>query len=1067
MARITLECPRCGGRTVVENPTDDDLDALECPACEVGLRPVREPNPEKAKKAAAEKPAKPKKPAKKTKPVVFWLLFAALLAGGPGAVAAVWWFQTKNEPAAPKGPEPDYKDPVPVNLHPRIDPEPTPTPVAAAPAAADTIWLLTNDNAEAQLARLAERKPGQVIRMNRVKDKLHDELLRQSWWLIAAHDFGLTVGDENLDEPPPDDLPADRQFRIRGDYVVQQIPDAHYPNAVPWDVFGWGLLQGPKAGEKKFWEGTHLYDFAGDEKPAQRVEEAEAQARGVFQKALKAAGFTPRPVNLSEASPPADVETLLADLRATSAFAAVRALHAAVKAQGESPALLGGLVRGYAQLGLLTTWHWTGHAAVFKARALLYAQRLVARNPLSPTAVWLRAYAAALAGKHAMALADLAAAAKLAETQANVPAPPWAEAIDAYVRFDAARLKAVREKAPTPLVRLLQFLAVEAPHSEVGAQAAVRAGKDYLAADPAGYRVHDSLCRTGTDAQRDAATQAGLTAFHDHFRDHLAAVPGLPKAVRDRLADPATPPAAVFAALRAAGDGGGLPSWQLLADVVQGDYYALAWHRLDYLANTRRFSTVEAAPPLLEPAAGHPLAALLDAFRFDPKEDGLRVYQKLTAVPNHRLDVHCVGYGRLLERVGDDGDNSWSETVGWRADETYETTAVRSRVTPKVPSRGRWALEYEHASPRAPAGVAQRIERERPEDQARLGEYERAYPNDPHVLHALGAYHARRQQTAEAVQFWTRCLAASADWAVYRDLARLHQAQNQLDEWEKTLDAALKQDHLVSDHAQVRQELARGYMERRQFDKAEPFIVAAAGGGDPEVLLAAAACEVELAKWDEAERFFRRAALKDGEASFDWYYACRRTGRMNVAAAERAVQEHLPDLRGITPQAKVMREGHYFLMAGKPDWAYVEYRRANSRETASDASMLFAVLMADSRGDAAERDGLFQRLQSFHNPSFASGAFILSLYPEWFAAKAPPDAAGMAKALDSVHPAARADADLFAGWYLYNRGQTDRAAGHWKAILANPKATPAYRAHAACFLQQLQEDGTIAFGGPP
>ena len=52
---------------------------------------------------------------------------------------------------------------------------------------------------------------------------------------------------------------------------------------------------------------------------------------------------------------------------------------------------------------------------VFKARSLLYAQRLVVRRPESPWGRWHRAYAYALAGRHRRAIEDLAGAKTLAE----------------------------------------------------------------------------------------------------------------------------------------------------------------------------------------------------------------------------------------------------------------------------------------------------------------------------------------------------------------------------------------------------------------------------------------------------------------------------------------------------------------------------------------------------------------------------------------------------------------------------------------------------------------------------
>ena len=60
----------------------------------------------------------------------------------------------------------------------------------------------------------------------------------------------------------------------------------------------------------------------------------------------------------------------------TDQFAAVRALHAAIRTDGPSPSRLAALSRAYANLGLLTEFQWDAASLAYKARAILYAQRL-------------------------------------------------------------------------------------------------------------------------------------------------------------------------------------------------------------------------------------------------------------------------------------------------------------------------------------------------------------------------------------------------------------------------------------------------------------------------------------------------------------------------------------------------------------------------------------------------------------------------------------------------------------------------------------------------------------------
>ena len=52
----------------------------------------------------------------------------------------------------------------------------------------------------------------------------------------------------------------------------------------------------------------------------------------------------------------------------------------------------GGAARGYALLGILSEFQWQPAHRAFKARALLYAQRMIARQPSGPTGLRHRAF---------------------------------------------------------------------------------------------------------------------------------------------------------------------------------------------------------------------------------------------------------------------------------------------------------------------------------------------------------------------------------------------------------------------------------------------------------------------------------------------------------------------------------------------------------------------------------------------------------------------------------------------------------------------------------------------------
>jgi hypothetical protein len=140
-----------------------------------------------------------------------------------------------------------------------------------------------------------------------------------------------------------------------------------------------------------------------------------------------------------------EIERKLQRFNDLSQFAAVRALHASIANSGESPRRLAGLVRGYANLSLLTYAHYSTMSKTFAARSLLYAQRLRVKYADSPHGVWSRAYALAMLGLPESALRGLAESQDLI---AGVESPPWLKGIEAYCRGDISEMRLIAADDP-------------------------------------------------------------------------------------------------------------------------------------------------------------------------------------------------------------------------------------------------------------------------------------------------------------------------------------------------------------------------------------------------------------------------------------------------------------------------------------------------------------------------------------------------------------------------------------------------------------------------------------------
>jgi hypothetical protein len=148
--------------------------------------------------------------------------------------------------------------------------------------------------------------------------------------------------------------------------------------------------------------------------------QAEALSRSDLPAALKSLGLSGKPAPFrAGALVPAAIEDRLEQLGFVENLAAVRDLHEAIRKDGESSERLGALVRGYINLGIASEFHWHPAHKAFKARALLYAQRLAAREPDSPWGLWHRAFAKTLIG-----LPSMSGPTSTRQRSARMPARP-------------------------------------------------------------------------------------------------------------------------------------------------------------------------------------------------------------------------------------------------------------------------------------------------------------------------------------------------------------------------------------------------------------------------------------------------------------------------------------------------------------------------------------------------------------------------------------------------------------------------------------------------------------------
>ena len=250
---------------------------------------------------------------------------------------------------------------------------------------------------------------------------------------------------------------------------------------------------------------------------------------------------------------------------------------------------------------------------------MLYAERLVARQPNSPWSLRHRAFVKALVGLPKFARADLEEARKrVPADKTPVPPPAWEPLIDAYVASDLERLK-VKDGPHARLAALLRLMSVEFPSWTT---LALGAGRDVIAIDADCFRAYDAICRVGGVANLHTATTAGPQALGQLLPAKLGALATAPAGVREAVGREGSLLALVEALERAgaSADDRGEPSWGVLAHLVRETLFVQIYRRLHFLKGPLAVQADDfwaAARPLV---AGHRYRPYLESLALPPNE---------------------------------------------------------------------------------------------------------------------------------------------------------------------------------------------------------------------------------------------------------------------------------------------------------------------------------------------------------------------------------------------------------------------------------------------------------------
>jgi len=891
------------------------------------------------------------------------------------------------------------------------------------------------------------------------------EIVRQAL-LIAARD-GLGVGTRDGTIGDPDD-PA-------GGRVVTEVASSLLPGRAVLTL---------RVGEAR---PSALIDEECPYKPVDHLwllDRVEPLSRGRFVEALRDSGVagTPKPPRAETPEDPA-IEADLGTLSVFGQLAAVRAVHGEIRRGGESPQLLGELVRGYALLGVLTERLWNASHEAYMARSLLYARRLEALDPKSPRGPWHRAIAEALAGYPKAALDDLAEGDRRASATkpagGPVPArPDWAPLIVAFCRDRADDLVVPGIDRRAPLAALLGFLAVE---NSSAVALIVETGRLALEANPECTRINDVVCDRGGVSINHWATELGPEALLEAIPARLRAIPGLPAAAEaaiGRSDEPALVRAMIAAA--APGEDAGEPSWAALGLVIRETRFVQVWRRLDFLRRMLRVSAVEELEAARPEVADHPYRNYLETFAFDQVRQREEIAGLLR--PIDIRDPEDTAYSMILEILEEDSSrmNKLAARIQAHEDLTARDLARRSIEFERIHGYNQ-SEDLLRLSPDSPIARAAIIHWKWEVAEPHALDWERSDARHPDVLSELALKYAGLNRPNDAIRCLKAYLRLSPDQWAYEMLAGLYLAGGDKLAWKATFDEALTKPDTNLDHMAYRVRVAEQLMREGRWEEARPYAEDAAESWASRGMFCAIRCAEGRKDWDGAETWLRRLVERYPNHRWSaWLLWCARTGRGDVRQAEQAAVEVIRGLGDPPDDSDLPSIGSFLIWTGKTREALGAHRQYYDL-TRDPIYGMSVVALADESKDPAARDAMLARLAEDPMPPAPAPAdpakapkqappsrVPLSRTQEatiqlagrlgaWLGGKAPAlDLAAVDATLAPFAPSERGSLEYFLGRLLANHDRPDDAARYLGRAAKGRETHPWFRVLA---IRELRRKG--------
>ncbi|MBA4030878.1 MAG: hypothetical protein C0478_08305 [Planctomyces sp.] len=789
------------------------------------------------------------------------------------------------------------------------------------------------------------------------KGQLCQQLLVQSTLLAARHELGIQTIDQDLSASfaarDESDVAEEADERAEDSRGVVDDPLLFVPLV---DGFGRAqitAIQMSSRGHGLRWE--HFFDVDPDRMVVGLSEKYEELSRSTFPKLLKYAGpLLKAPAAGGTGGVPREIGRLLDSGSEIAVFIGLSRLHELIESEGESFDRLAALARGYADLGKgIETGIVTKHK-LYKARALLYAQRLVRLHPDRP-AHWHRAYVRAFCGLRNEALQDI----QRAKSQASTPSadekvprsdgepPTWAPVIEAYCRHDTALLDTLSKKRPTQ--RLASFCHLLTLFSCMDSLRIQESLERSLKHSPQSFRsIEDALSIAGYGVSRRMAS-LHIASFHESIDKYLSSIPDAPAALDEviRAGRNVMSIGEEFAWRRQLVDelrrsGGKTDALPLcaLGDIVDQQTVTLAWRLLSEQAIFLGAPTAglhEAMAPYFK---GHPLERLPLLYDLDQVvvrrnceefEDVVRAHGhdhsflfilcELNAAHNTHAqagllsNMHVsqdpVEWDLLLQA-------KFGNSVTW---DPLSAIAELKRLGPENPL-ALCALVEE-----CTASLSYRIflNHEFP-DWLRFSEEEAArwretYADNYHLMWALSLYYKETDQPEAGADCLRKCWERTRTPSVALQLGDLYARLERIDDQIEVYEEAIDSGENTLEIAAIQGRLALLYLKKGEKIRAKDLAMSAVESYSGNALTTAAEICDETGDRELANKLYRAFSERYYGHETAWYFWCVANNHKDRQPAEHAIRSHLSDVGMNLPEDKAGEYSIALQMMGDPKMA--------------------------------------------------------------------------------------------------------------------------------------------------